>query len=663
MKEDVHGVEISDPYRWLEETDSPETRQWIKAQNEYAESLLGSFPWRERLKSRLTELMRVDRVEIPLARGDRYFFQKQFADQELSLICIRKGLKGEDQVLIDPHNMSPDHTTSVRIEDISEDGAVMAYAVQDGGQDESAIDLLDAQKNENLKDGLPKARYIEISLKPDGSGFYYVRHEKDGERVYYHAIGTDIAADPEIFGEGYGPDKIISARVSEDGRHLLICVLHGAAATKTEVYVQDLANNSAIRTIVNHIDAAFNARIGDGQLFLHTNWGARRWRIFRVGLSNPILQKWEEIIPESEDTIEDFAIAGERLLVNFTHNVVSRVRVFDFNGRYLREIETPPVGTVLGMSAQSRTNEAFFQFSSFHIPPTTYRYDAQTGSKEEWWRTKVPIDSGKFEVKQVWYDSKDRTKIPMFIVHAKDIDLDGSNPTLLTGYGGFRISMTPWFSTRTALWIEAGGVFAQPSLRGGSEFGEEWHKAGMLEKKQNVFDDFISAAEWLIQNRYTKSEKLAISGGSNGGLLVGAALTQRPELFSAVVCTYPLLDMVRYHKFLVAPFWIPEYGSSEDPDQFRYLYAYSPYHRVKIGTPYPAVLLITGDFDTRVDPLHARKMTALLQSATTSGKPVLLRYHAKAGHSGGQPMSRQIDDLVHELSFLFWQLGAEPRLP
>jgi len=335
------------------------------------------------------------------------------------------------------------------------------------------------------------------------------------------------------------------------------------------------------------------------------------------------------------------------------------VGVFGPEGKHLRDIAFPTLGSVGGVNGRWDSQEAFFSFTSFHIPTTIYRYDVAKGNQEVWARLEVPINSERFEVKQVWYESKDKTKVPMFIVHAKGLKLDGSHPTLLTGYGGFNLSRTPGFSSLAALWVERGGVYAVANLRGGGEFGEEWHKAGMLEKKQNVFDDFLAAAEWLIKNGYTHPSKLAISGGSNGGLLVGAALTQRPDLFQAVVCAYPLLDMIRYHKFLVARFWVPEYGSSENPDQFKYIYAYSPYHHVKPGTKYPAVLFITGDSDTRVDPLHARKMAALLQSATGSDKPMLLHYDTKAGHSGGLPVSKQIDDLTDELSFLFWQLGVK----
>jgi prolyl oligopeptidase len=337
------------------------------------------------------------------------------------------------------------------------------------------------------------------------------------------------------------------------------------------------------------------------------------------------------------------------------------VKVFTPEGKHVRDMDLPTIGSVSGVRGKWESNEAFFRFSSYHIPYTIYRYDVKKDKREIWSRLNLPIDTDKFETKQVWYTSKDGTKVPMFLIHEKEIRLNGTNPTILTGYGGFNASLTPGFSSRAALWIEKGGVYAIPNLRGGGEFGEEWHRAGMLEKKQNVFDDFISAAEWLIQKGYTNPEKLAIRGGSNGGLLVGAALTQRPDLYQAVVCGYPLLDMVRYHKFMVAPFWISEYGSSDDPEQFNYIHAYSPYHRVKQGTRYPSVLMISGDSDTRVDPLHARKMAALLQSSNGSDNPVLLRYETKLGHSGGRSLTKQIEDLTDELSFLFWQLGVTYR--
>lgn len=657
VKDTLHGVEIVDPYRWLEDQNSPQTRAWIKAQNEYTQSILGSLPRREHLKQRITELLKIDTIGIPREQNGRYFFSKRRADQDQFVISMRRGLRGQDEVLIDPHSMSPDRTTSVTLLDVSEDGTLLAYGVRQGGEDEIAVRLLDVDTRKDLPDRLPKARYSSISLKPDKSGFYYSRHTAEGPRVYYHAMGTDPASDIEIFGKGYGPDKIIGAGLSEDRRYLLISVFYGAGAHRSEIYYQDVMKQGPIVPIVNDIEAMFSGAVAGDYLFLRTNWEAPNWRILVVDLRKPTRDHWRQVIPMSDAVLQGFSLAGGKLVVNYLQNVQSRVRVFETDGTPVRDVAFPTLGSISGVSGRWQSHEAFFAFSSFHLPTTIYRYDVATGSQEVWARLEVPIQSDAFEVKQVWYESRDKTKVPMFIVHARGIKLDGSNPTLLTGYGGFNVSLTPGFSARAALWVERGGVYAVPNLRGGGEFGEAWHRAGMLEKKQNVFDDFIAAAEWLIKNGYTNPAKLAISGGSNGGLLVGAALTQRPELFRAVVCSYPLLDMVRYHKFLVAKFWVPEYGSSEDPEQFKYLYAYSPYHRVTPGTKYPAVLFITGDADTRVDPLHARKMAARLQAATGSDQPVLLHYDTKAGHSGGLPVSKQIDDLTDELSFLFWQLG------
>lgn len=656
VKESFHGVEVIDPYRWLEVRNSPETQSWIDAQNEYTQSILGRLPGRELLKRRLGELLKIDVTGLPVERNGRYFFLKRLANQELSVLYMRQGFQGRDEVLVDPHPMSPDRTVSVALVNVSEDGRLLLYGVRQGGQDEMAIQLFDVEARKELPDRLPRARYLGASFKLDKSGFYYTRHGSEGSRVYLHALGTDPARDQEIFGKGYGPDKGISAFVSEDGRYLVIHVFHGSSADKTEIYLQDLAKSGPIFPLVNDLAARFLGEPAGDRFYLHTNWNAANGRILAVDLNHPERENWREVVPETDAVIEDFSPVGGRLLVSYLHNVRSLVKVFEPDGRPVRDITFPTLGSLRGLRGRWKSGQAFFQFTSFHIPPTIYRYDVTKGTQEVWSRPNVPIESDRFELKQVWYESKDKTKVPMFLVHAKGLQLDGSNPTLLTGYGGFNLSETPEFTTRAVVWIERGGVFALANLRGGGEFGEQWHKAGTREKKQNVFDDFISAAEWLIQKGYTNPSRLAISGRSNGGLLVGAALTQRPELFQAVVCGYPLIDMLRYQKFLVAKFWVPEYGSSEDPDQFKYLYAYSPYQHVKAGTKYPAVLFVTGDGDTRVDPLHGRKMCALLQSATGSDRPVLIHYDTKAGHTAAQPVSKQIDDLTDELSFLFWQL-------
>ncbi|MBL7137087.1 MAG: S9 family peptidase [Candidatus Marinimicrobia bacterium] len=659
IKEIIHEVEIVDPYQWLENQESSETRAWIDAQNEYTQLIIGNLKGREVLEKRLTELMRVDVINIPQAVNGRYFFTKRLADQDLFVIYMREGLEGKDEVLIDPHEMSPDKTVSVNIQDISKDGKILVYGVRQGGEDEVTIRLFDVDQRKDLPDQLAKARYFGISLKPDNSGFYYTRHGDEGGRVYYHTMSTDPTNDLEIFGEGYGPEKIIFASLSEDGHHLLFHVFHGSSADKSEIYYQNVIEQGSIVTVVNDIDARFFGAVAGDQILVQTNWNAPNKRILAINLKDlpQIPSEWREIIPMGEGVIEGFAPLGGKIFVYYLENVMSIAKIFETDGKHVRDISFPALGSLGGASGHWESIELFYSYSSFHIPSTIYRYDIEKGTQKVWAKINVPIKSENIEVKQVWYESKDGTKIPMFLVHQKEIKLDGTHPTLLTGYGGFNISLTPGFSSTASAWVEYGGVYARPNLRGGGEFGEEWHKAGMLDKKQNVFDDFIAAAEWLIENGYTKPEKLSITGGSNGGLLVGAALTQRPELFKAVACFYPLLDIIRYHKFLVAKFWVPEYGSSEDPEQFKYLYAYSPYHNVKPGMKYPATMFITGDSDTRVAPLHARKMNALLQNATGSTNPVLLLYDTKSGHSGGMPLSKQIEDITNWMSFVMWQLG------
>jgi prolyl oligopeptidase len=497
-------------------------------------------------------------------------------------------------------------------------------------------------------------------MKKDGSGFYYNLQRRDtGIRVFYHALGTEQSKDVEIFGKGYGPDKWISANVSEDGKYMLFGVQHGWA--RNEVYVQKLPDGP-IQPIVNDVDAHFSPWFAGDRLVMQTDWQTPNQRIVVVDLNDPAREKWKEIIPAGADAIADFSLVGGKLFVSYLHNVTTQIKIFNLDGKQLGEVSLPGLGTASGLAGRWESNEAFFSFRSFVTPQTIYRYDVQTGKTELWARPNVPFKSDDFEVRQVWYTSKDGTKVPMFLVHKKGLQPDGKLPVLLYGYGGFNVNQTPRFSSSAAIWVEQGGVYALANIRGGGEFGEAWHKAGMLDKKQNVFDDFIGAAEWLIKNKYTNPSRLAIQGGSNGGLLVGAALTQRPDLFQAVLCQFPDLDMVGYYRFKNNnPPALLEYGNASDPAQFKYLYAYSPYQKVKAGEKYPAVLFTTGDQDTRVPPLQARKMTARLQAASTSGKPVMLLYDTKAGHAGGRPLSKIIEDVSLELSFLFWQLRMDQR--
>ena len=656
--ETLHGVKITDPYRWLEDQNSPETRAWINAQNEYSGAMLGSLPFRDRIRQRLAQLLKIDTISTPFAKGGRYFLSRRRADQNQSVIYVRNGLNGKDEVLLDPNTMSADQSVSVQIQDVSTDGKLLVYGVRQGGEDEVTVSVLDVDTRKNLAERLPKGR-IGVSIKPDKTGFYYSRFTNNvGGRIYYHTMGTDTTKDIEIFGKDYGPQVFVGANVSPDGHYLVLYAVHGSAGDKIEIYFQDLKTNGPITTLVNDIDANFSPDLAGDHLFLLTNWNAPNGRVFDVDLKRPARDNWREIIPEGGSVITGVSGVGGKLFVSYLDNVATRIKVFEPSGKQVREIAFPTIGSSSGMSGDWDRDEGFFTFSSFAQPTTIYRYSVASGKQDVFARINVPVQSDQIEVKQIWYESRDKTKIPMFLVYKKGLKLDGNNPVFLTGYGGFNASMTPNFSSAAAYWAENGGVFALPNLRGGGEFGEKWHRAGMLANKQNVFDDFIGAAEWLIKNKYTNPSKLAISGGSNGGLLVGAAMTQRPELFRAVVCSYPLLDMIRYQSFLVARFWVPEYGSAENADQFKYIYAYSPYHHVKKGEKYPAVLFVTGDSDTRVAPLHARKMTALVQASTGSNRPVLLHYNTKAGHSAGLPVSQQIEDQTDQLSFLFWQLGV-----
>ena len=654
----LHGVSIHDPYRWLEDQNSPETRAWISAQNAYSRSILGQLAGRDQIARRLGELMKVDNIQVPIERNGRYFFLRRRADQDLFVIYTRQGASGKDEVLVDPHPMSADHSVSVNIHGVTPDGALLAYGIRRGGADETEIHVLDVKTRKQLPDVLPAARYFQLSFLPDKSGFYYSMMGKDTPHVRFHKLGTDAAQDVEVFGKNYGPSNIILAQVTEDGRYLLLHVLYGAAADKTEVFIQDLAHKGLISPVIQGINARFFSSPGGNHLYVWTNWKAENGRVLDIDLLHPGQEHWREAVPQAADVIDDFDAAGGKLLVKYLHDVSSRIRVFEPDGKAVGEVTFPTLGTVSRMSGHWQGREVFFDFSSFHVPPTIYRYDVATASRSEWARENVSVDSSKFDLKQLWYRSKDGTRVPMFLLSQKGLKLDGSNPVLMTAYGGFDISMTPRFSPEAVVWVEHGGVFALPNLRGGGEFGEQWHHAGMREKKQNVFDDFFAAAEWLIQNRYTNASRLAIEGRSNGGLLMGAAMTQRPDLYRAIICGYPLLDMLRYQKFLVARFWIPEYGSADDVEQFKYIYAYSPYQRVKKGGKYPAVLFETGDSDTRVAPLHARKMTALMQWASASGYPILLHYDTTEGHSEGRPVGKQIEDDSDELSFLFWQLSG-----
>ncbi len=654
------GVKVSDPYRWLEDQQSPETRAWINAENRYTSALLDAWPGLAQVRKRLSELMKVDTVAVPIERGGRYFFKRRAADQDQGVLYVRQGLEGKDEVLVDPNPMSADHSTSASYEDVTPDGKLVAYGIREGGQDQAAVHFLNVDTRQELADRLPSGRYFGIAIRPDKAGVYYARHGEAGTRVYYHRFGTPDAQDKLIFGKGYGPEEGIGVGITQDDQHLMLVVFHGAGGNRTELYYQSLAGGP-IRTLVNDLPDRFLADIAGGTIYIQTNWQAPRERILAASLQHPERAHWREIVPQGKFPIQSFHLMGGELVVEYLENAASRLTVFTPGGKFLRGLELPALGTVSGVEGRWQNPEMFAGFDSFTLPLTVYRYDLATGARTVWAREHVPIDSAQFDVQQVWYHSKDGTRVPMFLAHRKGLKADGKIPTLMTAYGGFDISETPYFSPLAAMWVEAGGLYAVPNLRGGGEFGEAWHRAGMLAHKQNVFDDFTAAGEWLNRHHFTNPSKLAIIGASNGGLLVGAAITQHPELYQAAVCAFPLLDMLRYQKFLLGKLWVPEYGSADNPQQFKYLYAYSPYQHVKKGTKYPAVLFVTGDFDTRVAPLHARKMTAEMQAATASHRPIMIRYETEAGHTrAGMPVSQLIKQAADELGFLFWQLDVSP---
>jgi prolyl oligopeptidase len=656
VEETLHGVKLVDNYRWLEDQDSPQTRAWLNEQIAYTKSVLGKYAGREALMRRAIELNRAEALTTPSQRNGRYFFRRRAADAEQYVVMTREGLAGKDDILLDPAKFSKDPNTSVVIEDISLDAALVAYGIREGGKDELRVRFRQVATKEDLRDELPEARYMSVSIKPDKSGYFYATSGDDKPRVYERNFDEPHPG-REIFGQQYGAKNLMYTYLSDDGRWLVIVVIEGSAADKVDVFVKDAKANAPIRPLITGMNARFQAFPAGDRFFVMTNYQAARNRIVEVDPARPQPEHWREVIPEQKYVMDGFAAVGGRLLVLALEDVKSKLLSYLPSGKFEREIPLPAIGSVSSLSGEWSNPELFYSFTSFHIPQSIYRADLAAKTQAVWNQTKLPIHSAALELKQVFYPSKDGTRIPMFLLHKKGLKLDGTAPTILTGYGGFMVSNTPSLSITAVMWAERGGVFALANLRGGGEYGEDWHKAGMLANKQNVFDDFIAASEWLIANQYTSTKRLGIYGGSNGGLLVGAAMVQRPDLYQAVVCAVPLLDMLRYDKFLVARFWVPEYGTADNAEQFPYLLKYSPYQNVKKGTKYPAVMFKTGDGDTRVAPLHARKMTALVQDATASDRPVVLLYDLKAGHSAGMGVSQKIEETADIMQFLSGQLG------
>ncbi len=668
VSDDLFGVKVADPYRWLEDSQSQEVRRWVEDQNAYMRAQLDARPGRETLRARLTQLLSIGTLSAPTPKGGRYFYTRREGTQNQPILYVRDSLKGKDRVLVDPNGLSADGTATIDWWFPSEDGALVAYGVSTSGDEKSTLRVIDAKTGRLTDDAIPHTRYCSLGWLPDDSGFYYTRYPAPGDvpagqenynrHVFFHRLGTDWSKDPKVFGEKRKPEEIIELSVSPDGRYMVVWVLEGWS--RSDLYLKDLkTEGSPFVPVAEGIDALFQGEVIGDTLYMLTNFEAPRYRLLAVDPKKPDRASWKVLIPQGDAVLSEVHPIAGQIVGLYLKDAASRLVVYSIQGRKIREVPLPALGTIEKVDGRHDGQEAFFDFTSFTVAPSVYRIDVKTGAATLWEKVKADVDLSGFDVNQVFYRSKDGTRVPMFLVHRKGLRLDGREPTVLYGYGGFNVSLTPAFSRALVLWLERGGVYAVANLRGGGEYGEDWHRAGMLGRKQNVFDDYLAAAQWLIDNQYTSPDRLAIYGGSNGGLLVGAALTQRPDLFRAVVCAVPLLDMLRYHNFQIARLWVPEYGSAENADQFKYLYQYSPYHRVKEGAAYPAVLLTTAESDSRVDPMHARKMAARLQADSSSKRPILLRTETRAGHGIGKPLAKQIDEATDTWTFLAWQLGLE----
>jgi prolyl oligopeptidase len=670
VTDNVGGHEITDNYRWLEDQKAPDTRAFIAAETKYTESYFAQLkPLQERMRARLTEMQRVDVVGMPREYGGKFFYSKRLAAENQASIYVKQGLDGAETKLVDAATLSADGNASAGIVDVSSDGKTLLYAERRGGADESTIEFLDVTTGKKLSDELPLARYSGFGLS--GTSVYYAKTLKSGDSaVFVHTLGTSADKDRQVFGGSYngetlGPLDIVGCRVSENGRWLIVSIAHGVPATREDILLQDLRKpGAALEPLVYGVNSRFTLHMAGDEMFVETDLGAPNGHVLKASFGDPSTKSWPVVIPEGKSPIGSVSIAGGKMFVGRLVDVKSETTIYSLEGKKLGEITYPTIGTGSVVVGHENSKTGFYTFSSFTVPPTIFRYDIVTGKTVVWSRSKAPFDSEKYEVKQVFYTSKDGTRIPMFIAGKKGLAMDGKAPVLMTGYGGFLISETPSFDPEYAWWMEQGGFFALPNLRGGGEYGEAWHEAGMYEKKQNVFDDWYAAAEYLVAQKYTTKARLAIRGRSNGGLLMGASMTQRPDLFGAIWCGYPLLDMARYQNFLIGRWWTTEYGSADKPEQAAYILKYSPYQNVRPGVKYPAIMFFTGDSDTRVAPLHARKMAALMQATVMAEpeaerRPVLLHYDVKNGHSAGISVDQLVRDQSDELAFLWNETGGK----
>ncbi|MCF8431599.1 MAG: prolyl oligopeptidase family serine peptidase [Melioribacteraceae bacterium] len=664
-----HGTEVADPYRWMEDLNSEMTQNWITEQNKLTNGYLEHIDFQDKLKERLTELWDYEKYSAPSKQGKYYFFSKNDGLQEQSVVYYQEGLDGEPSVFLDPNTFSDDGSISLAGMSYSKDHKYVAYAISKGGSDWREIYTMEIEGNKKLDDKIEWAKFTGMSWYKDG--FYYSRYDEPNEenklksvneyqKLYYHKLGTPQSEDRLVMENPDNPKQGYWGWATDDERFLIINIWEGSSNYNLLSY-KDLKNGRGIRPIVTQSEARYSVidNVGD-KLLIQTDFEAPNGKVILIDPAKPAKSNWEEVIPESENPIDGVSFVGGKLFVVYLKDANSQVVAFDQNGSKLFDVELPGIGTVSGFGGNKNDKELFYSYTSFTYPSTIFKYDVEKNESELFRKSNVKFDMGGYETKQVFVESNDGTKIPLFITHKKGLELDGNNPTLLYAYGGFNIAMQPSFRLTTIPILENGGVYAMACLRGGSEYGEDWHKAGMLEKKQNVFDDFISCAEYLVDEKYTSPEKLAAQGGSNGGLLVGAVINQRPDLFKVAFPAVGVMDMLRFHKFTIGWAWVPEYGSSDDPNQFEFLYKYSPLHNIKKGTCYPATMVTTADHDDRVFPAHSFKYAQTLQDAQSCDNPTLIRIETKVGHGAGTSTSKTIDLYSCMWAFMFFNMGVSP---
>jgi prolyl oligopeptidase len=671
--DDYHGVEVADPYRWLEDTDSPDTHAWVEAENKVTFGYLEQIPYRKTIRDRMMKLWNFERFTVPQQQGGRYFYQHNNGLQNQNVLLVAESLNAEPRQLIDPNTLSSDGTVALGGEAITDDGKLMAYGTAASGSDWQEWHVRDVDTGKDLPDLIKWVKFSGASWSKDGKGFYYSRYDEPKgtalrdanyfQKLYYHKLGTPQTEDKLIYERPDNKELGFGGSVTNDGHYLVIFVWQGTSP-KNRLYYKDLTKpDSEVVRLLDDFDAEYRFVDNDGPVFwIRTDLDAPRGKLIAIDTRHPEKANWKTVVEQGADKLEDVNVVDNLFLIGYLKDAKTEVRVHNLQGKFLRSVDLPGIGTAAGFGGKRKDKETFYSFNSFISPTKIYRYDPETGESSIFKQPKVDFDATKYETKQVFYNSKDGTRIPMFLTYKKELKLDGQNPTLLYAYGGFDISLTPGFSIPTVVWLEMGGIYAQPNLRGGGEYGEDWHLAGTKAKKQNVFDDFIAAAEWLIANKYTSTPKLAIRGGSNGGLLIGAMLTQRPDLFGATLPLVGVMDMLRFQKFTIGWAWTSDYGSSDNSDDFKALYAYSPLHNLKPGTKYPPTLIATADHDDRVVPGHSFKFAATMQADQAGTAPVLIRIETKAGHGAGKPISKIIDQTADEWSFVAHNLGMNVAL-